>query len=179
MVQEARDAFAWVLEREPANPYAIYYAGLALAQDGHTQQAFNLWVTLARASPPGSSWLAPLKQQIAAAAQDLGVPVPDLTAAGTAAEPGPSQADVDAAAEMTQEERDAFVQSMVARLADRLEQQPDDLQGWLRLARAYVVLGENEKARAAVDRAAPLVEALPEDAPERGALQALTDSLGQ
>jgi len=45
---------------------------------------------------------------------------------------------------------------MVQRLADRLQENPDDLSGWQRLARAYEVLGETEKAKDAHAR----VEAL-------------------
>ena len=188
VVREARQAFAWVLEREPSNPYALYYAGLALAQDGHTRQAFDLWVTLARGSPPGASWLPPLRQRIAGAAEDLGVAVPDLGVAvpdrgagapraSGAARSGPTRADVDAAAAMTAEEREAFVRGMVERLAARLEHRPDDLDGWIRLGRAYLVLGRYDRARAVLERAGPLTEALPEEAPQRAALDALAAAL--
>jgi cytochrome c-type biogenesis protein CcmH len=43
---------------------------------------------------------------------------------------------------------------MVDRLAARLEQNPNDKEGWIRLAHAYDVLGETEKAAAARARAA-------------------------
>lgn len=42
------------------------------------------------------------------------------------------------------------ISAMVAGLAARLKRQPDDPQGWQRLIRAYVVLGDNGKARAAL-----------------------------
>ena len=45
---------------------------------------------------------------------------------------------------------------MVERLAERLKDNPDDLEGWRRLARSYQVLGETEKAKEAEAR----VEAL-------------------
>jgi len=35
---------------------------------------------------------------------------------------------------------------MVERLAARLQEKPDDLEGWIKLERAYQVLGEAEKA---------------------------------
>ena len=66
---------------------------------------------------------------------------------GAAALPGPGQADMDAAAALSGPEREAMVRSMVDRLASRLEaESPGDLAGWQRLARAYDVLGETEKA---------------------------------
>jgi len=45
------------------------------------------------------------------------------------------------------------VNAMVAGLAARLKTAPDDLSGWQRLIRSYVVLGEKDKARAALSRA--------------------------
>lgn len=45
------------------------------------------------------------------------------------------------------------VAAMVAGLATRLKAQPDDAQGWQRLIRAYVVLGDNAKAMAALKNA--------------------------
>jgi cytochrome c-type biogenesis protein CcmH len=49
---------------------------------------------------------------------------------------------------------------MVARLEARLQQNPDDVAGWLRLGRSYVVLGRTEEALGAYSRAYPL---LPKD----------------
>jgi len=37
----------------------------------------------------------------------------------------------------------------VERLAERLKQDGSDVEGWLRLMRAYMVLGDKDKARAA------------------------------
>ncbi len=51
--------------------------------------------------------------------------------------PGPTQADVAAAAQMAPDDRSAMVAAMVQRLADRLQHEPGDVDGWLRLGRAY------------------------------------------
>jgi len=66
-----------------------------------------------------------------------------------AAQPGPSREQMEAAQDMTAEDRDAMIRGMVERLADRLKENPDDLAGWRRLERAYRVLGETAKADAA------------------------------
>ena len=66
-----------------------------------------------------------------------------------AAQPGPSREQMEAAQDMTAEDRDAMIRGMVDRLADRLKENPDDLAGWTRLERAYRVLGETAKADAA------------------------------
>ena len=54
---------------------------------------------------------------------------------------------------MTAEERQAMIRGMVQRLADRLEEKPDNPEGWRRLANAYRVLGEDAKAAEAEARA--------------------------
>jgi cytochrome c-type biogenesis protein CcmH len=72
----------------------------------------------------------------------------------------PAEEDVAAASEMTAEDRDAFIRSMVDRLAARLESEPNDRDGWTRLARAYGVLGDSAKAEESWARAAALA---PED----------------
>ena len=55
---------------------------------------------------------------------------------------------------------EAEIASMVERLAERLESDPDDLDGWLMLARSYTVLGKADEAREAMAAAARLA---PED----------------
>jgi cytochrome c-type biogenesis protein CcmH len=71
-----------------------------------------------------------------------------------------------AAAAMAPEDRSAMIRSMVQRLADRLEREPGDVDGWLRLGRAYGVLGEQQKSLDAYRRAA---EADPKRADARAA----------
>ena len=70
------------------------------------------------------------------------------TAAVTPPQPRLSASDIAAAGEMTPAERDGMIQSMVARLAERMAQNGSDVEGWLRLIRAYSVLGERDKALA-------------------------------
>ncbi len=53
-------------------------------------------------------------------------------------------------AAMTPAERDAFIAGMVDRLARRLAEDGKDLDGWLRLARAYKVMGRETEAREAL-----------------------------
>ena len=54
-----------------------------------------------------------------------------------------------AAKDMNDTDRNAMVRGMVERLATRLKQNGDDVEGWLRLVRAYLVMGEREKAAVA------------------------------
>lgn len=181
VVPEARQAFAAALERDPAEPRARYYAGLALVQDGRTREAMDVWAALLREAPVDAPWRPFIAAQVRRAASAMGEDPPPEAAEvapplappqAAAGAPGPSQADVEAAGEMSEADRAAFIRTMVGRLASRMEEQPDDLDGWLRLARAYGVLGEAERAKEALARADALVQDLPAGAPERAAVEA-------
>ncbi len=178
--REARLAFAAAIEADPGNARARYYAGLAMAQDGRLEEAIQVWKGLAEDLPADSPMIGVLRQQIAQAAAEAGIEPPVIAArppapAGNA--PGPSAADVEAAQEMSSGERQEFIRSMVARLADRLAENPADPDGWLRLARAYLVLGEPDKAKEALAAAETQIAALPEGAPERAGLSERLEGL--
>jgi cytochrome c-type biogenesis protein CcmH len=152
----AKDAFDTALAIDPAEPRARYYLGLGHYQAGRARQALDAWVALEREAPPGAPYLAVLDARITAVAAEAGIDIETLRrnpppAAG-GAETG---AAVDVAA-MSDDEREAMIASMVDRLADRLRDQPDDLDGWRRLARSYEVLGRTADARDAMSQAAGL-----------------------
>jgi len=150
-----------------------------MAQDGRLQEAIGVWTELAADSPPGSPWVGLLRQQVARAAADLGIEPPVIAPpeAPPEAPRGPSAADVEAAGQMSPEERQAFIRSMVEQLAARLAAEPTDPDGWLRLARAYVVLGEAERAREALATAETQIAALAADAPGRAELNRRLEAL--
>ena len=55
-----------------------------------------------------------------------------------------------AAREMTPEQRMSMINQMVDGLAQRLKENGNDLKGWLRLMRSYMVLGKPDEARQAL-----------------------------
>ena len=171
---EAARLIASVLERDPQNPSALYYSGLALAQNGHLKEAQGIWSELLAVSPADAPWRPVLQQQLARLAAALGE---EAAPPGPAPAPGPSQEEVEAAGEMSPADREAFIRSMVQRLADRLAENPDDLEGWLRLARAYSVLGETAEAEKALAAAEGLVAELPADSLQRAAVAAAREAL--
>jgi cytochrome c-type biogenesis protein CcmH len=89
--------------------------------------------------------------------------------------PGPSDADVAASADMSEAERQAMIRGMVEGLAARLEERPDDLQGWLMLIRSYAVLQDPTAARAAVRKAKSVFRGTPA---EHRRITRLADDLG-
>lgn len=97
-----------------------------------------------------------------------------------AARRGPTDEQVQAAADMSAQDRAAMIEGMVSGLAARLEEDPDDIEGWTMLARSYGVLGESEKSAEAYARA---IELSPDDLALRlgraEALLAALDRRGQ
>lgn len=67
--------------------------------------------------------------------------------------PAPDTASIE---NLPPEQRAAAFRTMVERLAARLDGAPDDAEGWLRLGRAWLMLGESEKSAAAYARAGVL-----------------------
>jgi cytochrome c-type biogenesis protein CcmH len=74
-------------------------------------------------------------------------------AASATAQPGPNAAEVAAASQMSDAQRNDMIRGMVTRLADRLTADGSDLEGWQKLLRAYLVLGDRAQAHAAADEA--------------------------
>src|SRR5579871_2255304 len=146
---EASDAFRRALALAPDNAalHAEYGETLVLAAGGA--------VTPAAAAEFARAPQDPRSRYYEAEADRLAELSPAAAApAGTAQPPGPTPAQVAAAQAMSPAQRLSMIRGMVERLAQRLEQHPDDKAGWERLAHAYDVLGEPEKATAARQRAA-------------------------
>ena len=78
--------------------------------------------------------------------------VPGASAANVAPR-GPNATDVAAAAQMAPAERNSMIEGMVAGLAQRMAENGSDVDGWLRLIKAYSVLGERDKALSAAANA--------------------------
>jgi cytochrome c-type biogenesis protein CcmH len=69
---------------------------------------------------------------------------------------------VAAASQLAPEQQIAMVRTMVTRLAERLQRDGSDIEGWQRLVRSYMVLGDRDKALAAVGDARRALASEPE-----------------
>ena len=128
---------------------ARYYLALAAMQDGKRDDARKMWNDMLAGAQQDAAWTTPVRRALAELdAQDAARDVAKDPAKPQAA-PGPTASDVEAASKMDTGDRNAFIRSMVARLADKLKQNGDDPEGWARLVHAYGVLGEADKAQAA------------------------------
>ncbi len=167
---EMRKLFEEVRAKDPQSVAARYYLGLVKVQEGDAEAGVRDWLALQAEAPPDAAWLPGLHGEIERVAQEFKLDLAKLVPPGTKIVPpmaaaldtgagidtsaspasvapsGPSDSDVAAAQNMTEEQRSQMIRSMVGRLAARLQQQPDDVDGWRRLARAYTVLGEQDKA---------------------------------
>ena len=149
----ARDLIDTVLATDPDEPRALFLSGLAAFQDGDNQAAVTRWQRLLSISTADAPWLPTVLANIAQAAEAGGIALPPAN--------GPDADSIAAAADMTANDRQAMILSMVESLRDRLDETPDDTEGWLRLARAYDVLGDRAAAFTALARAA---DSAPDDA---------------
>jgi cytochrome c-type biogenesis protein CcmH len=113
---------------------------------------------LAAGLPEDSPMRDEIGHRIADAAKSTGIDAPPLPKGLAAEQPptGPTAEQMQAAAEMTPEQRSQMIGGMIEKLAAQLKAQPNDLEGWLRLGRAYSVQGDTAKAVDAYDHAAAL-----------------------
>lgn len=102
---------------------------------------------------PGNAPTAAQEATSPAAADGGAMPAPTPPAAPASAVPMPSESQVTDMMQLSPEDRQAQIAGMVDGLAARLQQNPDDVDGWLMLARSYVTLGDLASARLALANA--------------------------
>ncbi|MBU2961813.1 c-type cytochrome biogenesis protein CcmI [Citreicella sp. C3M06] len=132
-----------IMRRDPENGVARYYGGLMMAQTGRPDAAFRIWDKLLRESPNDAPWVPAIRNQIAELAMLAGVN--DYTPP-VAALSGPSAEDMQAASQMSDEDRQEMIRGMVEGLSDRLATQGGGAQEWAQLIGALAVLGETARA---------------------------------
>lgn len=148
-------AIAAALNKDPANGTARFYAGLLEAQVGRPDLAFRLWNALLADSPPEAPWTGFLRDQLPQVAEAAGTEFRDPS------QKGPGAADVAAAATMSTGDRAAMIKGMVGGLEERLLSRGGSAAEWAQLVRALGVLGEKDRARAALSRAETALSADP------------------
>lgn len=129
----AVSAFNAALAADPKNVPARYYLGMAAAQKGDRATAQRYWMSVLDDVPAN----APLHSDLVDRLASIGAAPPSIAGAGGAPD----------------------ISAMVAGLAARLQKNPNDAAGWLRLIRAYSVLGDTDKAKTALATARKTVGA--------------------
>lgn len=136
VTSEAKAEFERAVAQKPDEPKANYFLGLAAEQDGRQADAAAIWRAMLEKAPAEAPW-RPLVQAA-------------LVRVGGPNMPALSNDTMTAAKDMTESDRGTMIRGMVDRLATRLKQNGDDVEGWLRLVRAYMVMGERDKAVSAL-----------------------------
>lgn len=144
VTEDARRAYARILELEPGRIEARFWLALAREQDGDLAGAKAEYDKLVSEAPADAPWRASVAERSRLIADRL---------AGKPATPGPGQEDIAAAERMSPADRQRMIEGMVEGLAQRLKHDGRDLAGWLRLVRAYGVLKRTDDARAALAEA--------------------------
>jgi cytochrome c-type biogenesis protein CcmH len=136
VTDDAKSAFDRALKHDAKHPKARYFLGVAAYQDGEMTAAGTIWREMLKDAPLNSPWIGMVRDALAR--------VEGTPPVGQA--PGPSHEDVAAAETMNPDDRAAMVRGMVERLAERLKRDGSDVEGWLRLVRAYTVMGDRDRA---------------------------------
>lgn len=130
VTNEAKKAFDKALSIDHENVAARFYIGLAAKQGGRRDEAAKIWGDLIHSASPDAEWTDTVRDALAR-----------LDEPSAAATDNSSPSD---------KSQTAMIQSMVDGLAARLKTDSGDIEGWLRLVRSYAVLGDRDKADAAV-----------------------------
>jgi cytochrome c-type biogenesis protein CcmH len=146
VTKAAADFFNRALSLDVKNPKARYFAALAMFQEGKIEEAVAQWQAMLNEAPADAPWASLVENRLATAR--MAAIAPKLSEQQLASVEGSSEL-----------ERSRMIRSMVDGLAQRLEQDGSDLEGWLRLARARMVMGEPAKAKSALDRAGEIFKA--------------------
>ena len=185
----AIETFENALEKDPGEIKSRFYIAEGRAQSGDYEGAIALWRGLTADAPPEAPWVGEVRARISNAAMKgsiMPMQVPPERPSGKAkpagglsgaiaGEAAPTADDIQAVQEMAPQDQTAFIRSMVQRLADKMEEKPGDVDGWLRLGRAYEVLEDQAKSKTAFGQAKRRLQELlantPKESPNRASLE--------
>ncbi len=155
---DSRRAFRRALADDSKDERALFYVALAKAQDGNVRGAIEDWIAALRGSAPDSQWAPRIRAEAENAARQLGMDIsgrlPAAPAPNAVAQAPPLAPDVIAQAQQqSPEAQQQMIAGMVDGLEQRLAANPRDSEGWVRLMRSRMVLGQPDRARAALQSA--------------------------
>jgi cytochrome c-type biogenesis protein CcmH len=188
---EAAEAFERAIRLDRTDPRARYFLAVQKDLKGEHEGAVADWIALLKDTPAGAPWEADLRRTIeqVAAKQKINItgrmPAPSAGgssagagssgSAATAAIPGPTPEQLASASSIPPAQQSEMVKGMVDRLANRLKSNPKDANGWMRLMRARMVLGDTDAANQALQSG---LAAFKGDAAAQAQLNRAADELG-
>ncbi|MEM9910144.1 MAG: c-type cytochrome biogenesis protein CcmI [Pseudomonadota bacterium] len=139
------------LARDSENRRARYYLGLYFIQIDRLDSAFRTWDQLLRDSTSDDLWTPVLREQLPELAWRAGNARYELPAEDDSVPL--SQQQIEAAGEMTREERAEMIRGMVEGLSERIETEGGSVEDWARLTNALAVLGDFDRVRTTLEQA--------------------------
>ena len=143
------------LTEDPLDPGANFLNGLAQSQIGNEMLAFEIWTELYKRTGENDTWKKDLENNIRSAAKNLGISnkiLENKLKDNVLANNGLTKEILN----LNEKEQNLRINQMVEQLADRLKDDKNDFEGWVRLYQSYKVLGSNEKALKALRDATKL-----------------------
>ncbi len=160
MPAPAADAFAHAIALDPKDPRARYFLAVKRDLGGDHRGAIDDWLALLGDTPPGAPWESDLRRTVEQVgkinkidvAQRLAAidKLPGRQATAARAIPGPGPEDLARATAIPPSQQRGMAEGMVAQLEAKLRAKPGDIDGWVMLMRSRQVLGQSDKASAAL-----------------------------
>jgi cytochrome c-type biogenesis protein CcmH len=146
---EAKAQIDAALAIDPKEPRAKFFSSLHKAQNGQERTALEEWIVLANSAPADLPWQADLRQRIDRLGTKLGIATANRMKGGAAPTvgSGPDAATMRAGAQLPPSDQQTMINGMVEGLAGRLQSNPGDVDGWVKLIRSRVVLKDVAKAK--------------------------------
>lgn len=155
---EARAILEKTLSLDPKDPRARFLLGLGKEQAGDAMGALDAWLALLEDGNPDEAWFGEVRERVVELSTSSGIDVSDRLPPAPAAQPGnsptptagPTPEQIRDAQAMTPEARQAMIQNMVNGLDARLREDPNDLEGWIKLINSRRILGQDALAKSAL-----------------------------
>lgn len=164
---DAAEAFKKALALDKSDPRARYFLAVQKDISGDHQGAINDWLALLEDTPADAPYATDIRRVIEQVAEKENIDVAarlakaapaaptggistDGPQVATAAIPGPSREEMQAAAALPAGQQEAMIDNMVNGLEQRLKSNPNDANGWIMLMRSRMQLGQTAKAKQAM-----------------------------
>ena len=160
---EAKQHFEIAAKADQSAVKARFFLAVALGQENKFDEAIQAWEFMLAKGPQTAAWYKPAQSELARIRKLAGQPAaPSIVSnAKSPKVGGPSKQDIANAAGMSTEDRTAMIAGMVANLEAKLEEDPSNIEGWLRIIRSYTVLGRKSDATTALTKAVKHFESNP------------------
>lgn len=134
---DARAAFERAVEIDERAVKPRFFLALALGQEAKNDEAAAAWRSILDEAQGNEPWVPAALAEL----EKVGGEPPQKLVRS-----GPSAGDVAAASRMSEADRAQMIEGMVVGLDERLRSEGGNAEEWVRLIRAYSVLGRQDKA---------------------------------